>query len=377
MEFAIFGAQGIALGAYQAFHNLYPGRKVRCFLVSRMGKNAPVLEGIPVLELDEFSGGLSQDEKNEIEIFIATPENVMGDIETALENYGFHCHVRLTSSRWAQLMGYHYIGSRAFMPLPALPVGCHRPDIRMFMAKFYKDQPLAGSHDMPAWIVPVQAGAALSDKRVAELLDSDGENISQKNGNYSELTVLYWMWKNQLTKGGPAKGSPAMGDGQDRRLGGGRAEYYGLCHYRRILELSEDDVLRLDDNGVDAVLPYPMPYEPDMGEHHKRYLTEGDWQALLTALEELQPEYADAFPAILRQKYFYNYNIILARKTVLADYCGWLFPVLERIERLSQPKGWERKDRYIGYMGETLETLYFMYNRDKLEIAHAACRFLA
>ena len=76
------------------------------------------------------------------------------------------------------------------------------------------------------------------------------------------------------------------------------------------------------------------------------------------------------------QQYFYNYNIILARKDVLAEYCQWLFPILERVEQLSKPRGWERQDRYIGYMGETLETLYFMTNKDKLNIVHTGCRFL-
>lgn len=358
MEFAIFGAQAIALGTYQAFYNLCPHRKVHCFLVSQKGNNASALEGIPVLELEEFSKKLSQAEKNKIEVLIATPESVMDDIEIALENHGFYCYARVTSLRWAQLMGYHYIYGKKFMPLSALPVGCRKPNIHIFMAKFYKDQPLTGNYDMPDWIVPVQAGAALCSERVAMLLDCDGRNISQKNGNYSELTVLYWIWKNQLISGCD------------------KAEYYGLFHYRRILELTEDDMLRLENNEVDVVLPYPMPYEPDIEEHHKRYLAEGDWQALLTALEEVHPEYAKAFSAVLCQQYLYNYNIILARKEVLADYCQWLFPVLERVEHLSEPKGWERKDRYIGYMGETLETLYFMYNRDKLEIVYTGCRFL-
>lgn len=262
------------------------------------------------------------------------------------------------------------------MPLPALPVGCHRAKIHMFMAKFYKDQPLMNSHDIPNWITPVQAGAVLCNKRVAMFLDSDGENISQKNGNYSELTVLYWMWKNRLTKDSSANGNFDMSGGWGKPLDSSRAEYYGLSHYRRILDLSEDDILRLEDNGVDVVLPYPMPYEPDIGEHHKRYLAESDWQALLVALKELQPEYANAFPVILRQQYLYNYDIILARKEVLVNYCNWLFPILERVEQLSEPKGWERKDRYVGYLGETLETLYFMYNQNRMEIVHTGCRFL-
>ena len=98
--------------------------------------------------------------------------------------------------------------------------------------------------------------------------------------------------------------------------------------------------------------------------------------ALLQALSELQPEYAEAFPEILGQQYLYNYNVILAKKRVLRDYCTWLFPVLMRVEELSVPKGSERSDRYLGYMGETLETLYFMKNAERLNVVHGECRIL-
>lgn len=360
MDFVIFGAQSIALSTYQAFHHICPQKKIRCFLVSQIGKNPPILAGIPVLELSAFAAGLSPEQKDNTRVFIATPENVMGDIEILLENYRFHNYIRITSRRWAEFMGYYYTGISRFISLSALPVGCHKADIHMYMAKFFKDRPLTENYTIPNWVMPVQAGAILCKERVANLLDCDGENISKKNGNYSELTVLYWMWKNCLFNG---------------KIGS-KEGYYGLCHYRRVLELSKDDILRLEDNDVDVVLPFPMPYEPDIEEHHKRYLSDGDWNALLAALEELQPEYASVFPTILKQQYFYNYNIILARKDVLAEYCQWLFPILERVEQLSKPKGWERQDRYIGYMGETLETLYFMTNKDKLNIVHTGCRFL-
>ncbi len=56
--------------------------------------------------------------------------------------------------------------------------------------------------------------------------------------------------------------------------------------------------------------------------------------------------------------------------------CEWLFPILERVEELSVPRGSERADRYIGYMGETLETLYFMANSNKLNIVHTECKLL-
>lgn len=369
MNIAIFGAQSIALGLYQAFHKLYPKKNMCCFLVSNRKNNPLQLAGIPVQELSIFASNLSQEDKDNLEILIATPENVMKDIEVLLENYGFKKHIRQTSLRWAKLMGYYYMSSTQYITLSALPVGYHKSDICMFMAKFFKDKPLAENYYLPQWIIPIQVGAIFYRERVAEFLDCTGDNISAKNGNYSELTALYWIWKNYLSE-------ENTGDKYNTELIGRKNKYYGLCHYRRILELSEDDILRLEDNDIDVVLPFPMPYEPDIEEHHKRYLSDVDWNALLVALKELQPEYAAIFPEILKQQYFYNYNIILARKNVLIEYCQWLFPILERIEQLSEPRGWERQDRYIGYMGEALETLYFMINKDKLNIVHAGCRFL-
>lgn len=360
MNLAIYGARAIALGACEAIHNIYPQRKITCFIVTKREINTEVLAGIPVLELGLYAASLSETEKRNTEILIATPENVMPEIERNLDRYGLYCHVRLTSMRFAELMGFHYVCKKDFIPLAALPVGCHRAGLHMFMAKYYRDRVLASACSLPEWVTPIQVGTVLCEERVANIFDSDGENISDKNGNYSELTALYWMWKNRLSQ-------KTAGDGN---------EYYGLSHYRRILELSEDDVLKLVDNDVDVVLPYPMPYEPNIEVHHERYLRDVDWKALVSALKELQPKYAEKLPEILGQQYLYNYNIMMARKEVLADYCEWLFPILERTEELSDPKGCDRQDRYIGYMGETLATLYFMSNNDRLNITHAGCRFL-
>ncbi len=379
MEFAIFGAQSMALGVYLAFQHLYPNRKICCFLVSKRENNPLQLAGISVLELSAFASGLTQEEKDNLEILIATPENVMDEIEAVLTSYGFNYYVRQTSLRWARLMGYYYMRNSKYLPLSALPVGYHRADMHIFMAKFVKDKPLTEYYPVPRWVTPVQVGAALCKERVADVLDCEGDNISEKNGNYSELTALYWIWKTYLSGELSGKTSRHVQDKSGNEIGARENEsggYYGLCHYRRMLELSEDDVLRLADNDVDVVLPYPMPYEPNIEEHHKRYLSDGDWKALLTALEEIRPDDAAALPAILKQQYLYHYNIILAKKHVLAQYCQWLFPVLERVEQLSEPKGWERKDRYIGYMGETLATLYFMLNKDKRNIVYTGCRFL-
>ncbi|MCR5420398.1 MAG: DUF4422 domain-containing protein [Lachnospiraceae bacterium] len=379
MQLMIYGAQGYALGTYEAIKTLYPERRVSCFLVTERGYNAPVLEGLPVFEIDSFAEGISDEGKRDIKVLIATPENVQAEIENTLDKYGFSNHKRIDSVRWAELMDTYHKKLGRFLSLKSLPVGRDDAYVYMYAAKSHKDRTLSGEVNLPNYVTPLQVGAANTELRVAELYDSEGENISSKNGNYSELSGLYWIWKNRLC--GAGNGRRYCGNRQDENtsvkndiVDDERCEYYGLVQYRRMFGFAEEDLKRLVDNDVDVVLPYPLLYDPDINAHHERYIKEADWNALLTAIRELQPEYAEYMPVVLGQRYLYNYNVILAKKDVLRDYCEWLFPILERVEDLSVPKGSERADRYIGYMGETLETLYFIKNTERLKIAHTGCR---
>lgn len=359
MRIVIYGAQGVALGAYHAIKVLFPDQKIECFLVTEMGNNAKILGGIPVMELEEFVNGMSQKDKDNVEVMICTPENVMGAIEKSLDEVGLYNHIRIDSIRWAEMQRNAFIKSGEFLPLAAYMVGCKKASIQVCKMIHVGDKKLSTNYKEPDYVSTLQVGAALSEIQIAALTDGTGDHISEKNGNYSELTGLYWMWKNMLSKNADTD------------------KYFGVAHYRRSLELSEDDLLRLRENEIDVVLPYPMPYEPDIEAHHLRYLSESEWNAVLQALGELQPEYAEAFKDTLKQGYFYNYNIVLAKENVLNEYCSWLFPLLFRIEQINDSDGTKSPNRYIGYVGETLETLYFMHNKDKLRIAHTGCRFLA
>ena len=359
MKLVIFGAQGYALGTYDAITTIYPEKQVECFLVSSLQGNAPTLAEKTVVELGDFANGMSNGEKSETLIYIATPENIQDEVASILENYGFTNLVRVDSAKWTELMEMYFAKSGDYKTISSLGNGGKLPEVTVYMAKFYKDKELRNDYSIPDFVHPIQVGAANTDIRISDLCDDIGDNISHKNPNYSELTGLYWIWKNAL----------CVGEDTDNR-------YYGLCQYRRMFELSDEDLRMLTGNDVDVVLPYPLPYEPNIHAHHERYIKDVDWKALNQALRELQPEYADAFEDILNQRYLFNYNVILAKKKVLRDYCAWLFPILERTEELSVPKGADRADRYIGYMGETLETLYFMCNSNNLNIVHTNCRML-
>ena len=77
------------------------------------------------------------------------------------------------------------------------------------------------------------------------------------------------------------------------------------------------------------------------------------------------------FDKVMKRSKAHMFNMFIMKKEVLDAFCTWLFPILERTEALSTPKGWERRDRYIGYLGESLMTLYFLYHKKDLKIYHA------
>lgn len=355
----IYGAKSIALGVCCAIESLFPEKEIMGFLVSEKRDNPEMLHCLPVMEIADCEEKLGAERigKGEVTVLIGTPETVHPDIIHILEQHGFQRHICIDWKLEERMMEQYYMQIQRFTSLHSLV--CSQADriprggrFHIFLVKNHKDSDLAGNLNGWKWMHTLQAGTAQTDCRIAEYTDNIGDNISVKNDNYCELTALYWIWKNLLNK----EKEP------DR--------YYGMFQYRRLLHIDSGDAVKLLENQPDVILPFPTMHEPDMGEHHARYIQEEDWHAMLQALKELQPEYAEAFQDVLKQPYLYNYNIIAAKAKVLKDYCEWLFPILERTEELSSPKGWERNDRYIGYLGESLLTLYFIYHGDRLRIVH-------
>lgn len=59
--------------------------------------------------------------------------------------------------------------------------------------------------------VPIEVGADFRNEHFYNCLDNTGDNISNKNASYCELTGVYWAYKNN------------------------EYEYFGIAHYRRFL----------------------------------------------------------------------------------------------------------------------------------------------
>lgn len=342
-EYAIFGARSVALDVCKSIQSLCPNITIVGFLVSKFGGNPRTLAGLPVFEAADYPN-------KDVHVLIATSEDIQGGLVTYLEENGFHNITCISTAIEIDLMEKYYSKLNIWKSLHSLPKGKIPANLFVLSVKSSKDRPLGNEVKLPRWVHYIHAGAANSSELVAEYRDDSGENISFKNGNYCEMTAFYWLYKNL-----------DLFDNID---------YFGLFHYRRILDISDDDILALRENDVDVILPYPMINEPNAYEHHTRYISESDWDAMLLALKEIHPDYYAAFDDVFSKSYFYNYNMLVAKPEVIKSYGEWIFPVLERIEELCEPCGAHRSDRYIGYLCESLTTLYFFYNKEKYNIAH-------
>ena len=81
-----------------------------------------------------------------------------------------------------------------------------------------------------------------------DCFDDAGDNISEKNANYCELTGVYWLWKNLQ-----------------------KDDYVGIVHYRRLFSRSFSKSKKLSDKDIrkllgkyDIILPFKHKMEPNV-----------------------------------------------------------------------------------------------------------------
>lgn len=357
----IFGAHTRAQNLYAYIKTLFPETKVEAFLFDNDESNPDYIDGIPALSLESLDK-LPQ----EADIWLAVKSIFFKNVKERILQKGAGNIVCVTPEADNELRNLYVkkVFSEKGMPFEKadtlLEFGQQKGEANtnntiIYMAKSIYDKPIKESFSA-SYIETVQAGASLTQERIAGLLDCMGENISNKNRQYCELTVLYWMWKNA------------------------KASYLGLCHYRRHFLLSEDEIGRLPESGIDAVLPVPSICHPSIGDNYRKRHDTEDWDYLLKVIREKYPQMYEVALRLWESPEFgnlyYTCNMFIMKKQILDEYCAWLFPILEEVVRFAGEKQDTYQNRYPGFLAERLLTLYFVYYKDKYKIAYADKRFI-
>lgn len=140
----------------------------------------------------------------------------------------------------------------------------------------------------------------------------------------SELTALYWIWKNDVS------------------------DVTGIVHYRRYLSsrprLGYDGILNDEEiekflGKYQMIVAKPRFYIEGVDKHYinchktQHQRCKAQLSILESVIKETQPDYLEAYRKVMKSKSAHMFNMFITSRKILADYCGWLFPILYETEK--------------------------------------------
>ena len=205
--------------------------------------------------------------------------------------------------------------------------------------------------------IPLLSGAVSHDDDFGYLRDDSGDNISDMNNYYAEMTGEYWAWKNS------------------------EADIIGFCHYRRYFAKGISlKILKRDDieeilNEYDII----MPNKAHMGmtnvddvKRTREYLDYGpyieEYCIVRKILEKHYIEYLPYYDDLLNSKECHWFNMFITRKEVADDYFEWVFDIMNKAKsEIDFDKYPENQRRILGFLSERLINIYVKKNNLKVK----------
>ena len=212
-------------------------------------------------------------------------------------------------------------------------------------------------YDMPKYDIYLPLHVGQKDKPTLGYQgDNTGENISEKNPYYCELTGLYWAWKNL------------------------NEDYIGLVHYRRHFASSKknnskkriDKVLTTEEveemlEYTDIILPKKRNYYiENLYSHYEHTMYVEPLEITRKIIEEKYPDYLIEFDKLHKRTSAHMFNMFIMKKEVLNEYCKWLFDILFELEkRVDITKYDSFHSRFFGRISELLLDVWINSNDKK------------
>ena len=211
--------------------------------------------------------------------------------------------------------------------------------------------------------VPIQVGAAgkdsieynvlgINDRSGNIIRDDNGDNISDKNPYYCELTATYYIWKNVT------------------------ADVVGLCHYRRFFTnkkglgdeeqpfknvLTEDEIQSIMMNS-DVVVPKRNKYFIETLYSHYSHTMDGmHLDVAREVMAKAYPEDLKYMDAIFSRTNGSMYNMCIMKKELFDKYSEWLFTLLAGVEEQVDVSGLsDFQARLFGRVSEILMNVWIL-----------------
>lgn len=202
--------------------------------------------------------------------------------------------------------------------------------------------------------IPIQVGAK-GKQHIGYITDDIGNNISEKNPNFCELTGIYWIWKNCSD------------------------EYKGLVHYRRYfgksnLSSNVNKIYSYSEmkellEGADIVLPFvERLLQPAKEEILLWCCTKEIFERLELIVKLKYPNYSEAFDKFFNGNCCTLFNMLFCHRELFDDYSEWVFDILFELEKyvdLSSLNDYQK--RLYGFLSERLLNVWVVHNNLKVK----------
>lgn len=200
--------------------------------------------------------------------------------------------------------------------------------------------------------VPLLNGSSSHEDDFGYQRDDTGDNISDLNEYYAELTGEYWTWKNS------------------------NVDIIGFCHYRRyfaknislkLLEKSEieeiltqydiimPDKIHMGMSNIEEIKESKknIDYGPNIEEYYK----------LREVISKNYPDYLQYYDEMLNEKECYWFNMFICKKEVADEYFEWLFGILKIMENEIDFSNYgDGQKRILGFLSERLINVFIKKN---------------
>lgn len=343
----IVGAHSRArtLGVYLT--KIEPDLKIKAYLYDNDETNTDSIEGVPVIRFDKNTVL-----ETECPVYLGTRGVYHPVLTEKLKQMGMKEIIPVTPQLDMELRNrfltlYYAEMGRSYDKFDNISESAC-----IYVVRSVLDKPLQCNFQLSAFQKEIQVGAALTDERICGLTDDTGENISDRNRQFCELTALYWIWKNA---------------GQD---------IVGLEHYRRHFLLQDDWYQKMKENDIDVILPAPLYVAPSLAQNYRDRHVASDWDFMMDYLKRIYPrDYKEAV-TFFDTNLYSPCNMFIMKKEILDELCTWLFPILFVCAEHSGEREDSYQNRYPGFLAERLMTFFFEKNRNQYKVVYADKNFV-